>query len=245
MKKNGIKLMVGLFWIAGLSCSFFSKVLNTPSPTPTSEFELFSLSDALTFAIKTIDAENQNKTLLTQATNILIELSKSPTALKIEITNQYSILGEHHVAYGETLSCIGRGYGVLPNAIAEVNGIELLSELVLGQVLQIPAAEWTSITAGPLCPPQFSPPNWDSSPSISAEPTNNPKGSDFTPSEDSPPLTDQPPPPAPPIITTEPPPKDPPPPGPSEPPPEPSEPPPLPIDPICPFPCPIPTFSWP
>ena len=69
-----------------------------------------------------------------------------------------SIAGEHLVVSGETLSCIGRAYGVVPNAIADANGIQLTSILVVGQRLKIPVVQWTNIPPGPVCSPQFSPP---------------------------------------------------------------------------------------
>ena len=68
------------------------------------------------------------------------------------------IVGEHRVAEGETLSCIGRAYGVLPKAIADANGIEVTAVLSAGQVLKIPRVSWTNIPYGVTCRPQFSPP---------------------------------------------------------------------------------------
>ncbi len=63
--------------------------------------------------------------------------------------------GRHVVRAGETLFCIGRGYGVLPWAIASTNGIRSPYRLFVGQVLTIPNVPWTSIPAGPVCPRQF------------------------------------------------------------------------------------------
>src|SRR5574341_553892 len=68
-----------------------------------------------------------------------------------------AILGQHTVRAGETLFCIGRGYGVLPDAIALVNGLTAPFNLTLDQVLKIPAVRWETIPAGPVCPPQFTP----------------------------------------------------------------------------------------
>jgi LysM repeat protein len=66
-----------------------------------------------------------------------------------------SILGQHVVVKGESLFCLGRGYGVLPSAIAQVNGLAASASLTPGQVLKIPAVQWTTIPSGPVCPPQF------------------------------------------------------------------------------------------
>jgi LysM repeat protein len=68
-----------------------------------------------------------------------------------------AILGQHTVRAGETLFCIGRGYGVLPEAIALVNGLVAPFNLAVDQVLKIPAVRWTDIPPGPVCPPQFTP----------------------------------------------------------------------------------------
>jgi hypothetical protein len=59
---------------------------------------------------------------------------------------------------GETLFCIGRGYGVLPSAIAAANGFAPATALRAGQVLNIPAVQWTNISAGPSCATQFQSP---------------------------------------------------------------------------------------
>ncbi len=68
-----------------------------------------------------------------------------------------AILGLHTVRAGETLFCIGRGYGVLPDAIALVNSLTAPFNLTLDQVLKIPAVRWETIPPGPSCPPQFTP----------------------------------------------------------------------------------------
>ena len=81
--------------------------------------------------------------------------AQSPLPADTATTASVSILGEHQIKAGETLSCIGRGYGVLPKAIADANGIQLTSILRVGQLLRIPAVQWTNIPAGPVCPPQF------------------------------------------------------------------------------------------
>jgi LysM repeat protein len=114
---------------------------------------MYLLDDALTIAAQTINAKNSAES--TAAT-------KTPLATSVQTIHTTvlpgSIAGEHHVAMGETLSCIGRGYGVLPKAIADTNGIDLLAELEVGQVLLIPEVQWSNISTGPVCPPQFPPP---------------------------------------------------------------------------------------
>ena len=69
-----------------------------------------------------------------------------------------NIIGQHVVARGETLYCIGRGYAILPSAIAKVNSLSGSSILSIGQVLNIPAARWANVPAGPVCTPQFQSP---------------------------------------------------------------------------------------
>jgi LysM repeat protein len=72
-------------------------------------------------------------------------------------TPAFVILGQHTVQPGETLLCIGRGYGILPQAIRQANG--LTSDLILaGQTLKIPDAQWANITPGFTCAPQFNSP---------------------------------------------------------------------------------------
>ncbi|MGQ0604589.1 MAG: LysM peptidoglycan-binding domain-containing protein, partial [Anaerolineales bacterium] len=65
------------------------------------------------------------------------------------------MLGEHLVVRGDTFSCIGRAYGVLPKAIADANGMALTDILFAGQILKIPDVQWTNIPAGPVCVVQF------------------------------------------------------------------------------------------
>lgn len=82
-----------------------------------------------------------------------------PTAvLPTAATVAGGIAGTHTVQQGETLFCIGRGYGVLPLAIAQANNIYMDTVLVVGQPLLIPAVEWTDMAAGVTCQPQFQPP---------------------------------------------------------------------------------------
>jgi LysM repeat protein len=68
------------------------------------------------------------------------------------------IVGEHVVQKGETLYCIGRGYGVVPSAIAEANGLSAFAFLSVGQVLKIPAVQWSPIPPGLVCVGQFESP---------------------------------------------------------------------------------------
>ncbi|HUS16753.1 MAG TPA: LysM peptidoglycan-binding domain-containing protein, partial [Chloroflexia bacterium] len=67
-----------------------------------------------------------------------------------------AILGQHVVQDGETIYCIGRGYGVVPEAIIESNGLTPPFAIAAGQVLAIPAVAWAA-TDGPRCAPQFPP----------------------------------------------------------------------------------------
>jgi LysM repeat protein len=66
------------------------------------------------------------------------------------------VLGQHVVQDGETIYCIGRGYGVLPEAIIESNGLTPPYAIYAGQVLAIPAVPWVP-SDGPRCIPQFGP----------------------------------------------------------------------------------------
>lgn len=93
------------------------------------------------------------------STTLIDTPSASPTEPSMLIsTVPPEIVGEHRVVSGETLSCIGRGYGVLPKAIADANGIDVTTVLNAGQVLKIPRVPWTNMPAGVTCSPQFSPP---------------------------------------------------------------------------------------
>jgi hypothetical protein len=62
------------------------------------------------------------------------------------------------VQTGETLFCIGRAYGVLPMAIAFANELNPNATLRPGARLSIPAARWTNIPSGAVCPAQFQSP---------------------------------------------------------------------------------------
>jgi LysM repeat protein len=65
-----------------------------------------------------------------------------------------AILGYHTVKPGETLFCIGRAYGVDPQAIAVRNGIVNPGLIYVGQVLAIPNAP-RLLPSGPVCQRQF------------------------------------------------------------------------------------------
>lgn len=65
------------------------------------------------------------------------------------------VLGQHAVRPGETIFCLGRGYGVLPGAIAQANNLALPYTIYAGQTLKIPAIQWFNISPGPVCPTQF------------------------------------------------------------------------------------------
>jgi len=68
------------------------------------------------------------------------------------------IIGRHLVGASETLFCIARGYGVLPAAIAQANGLITPFTVYPGQTLKIPAVQWDDILPGPVCAPQFKSP---------------------------------------------------------------------------------------
>ena len=81
-----------------------------------------------------------------------------------------ALIGQHVVRAGETQYCIGRGYGVLPSAIARANGLSGFARLFVGQVLSIPAVPWTNVPLGPVCAPQFQSP-FTGAPNSIAPPT--------------------------------------------------------------------------
>lgn len=90
-----------------------------------------------------------------------IAFSPTPTPTATPTTTPtptFVPIGQHTVQSGETLYCIGRAYGVQPNAIAQANN--LVSPFILhsGQVLKIPAAPWVGVPPGPTCQPQFTSP---------------------------------------------------------------------------------------
>jgi len=80
------------------------------------------------------------------------------TSRPLPTSTAYPSIGTHRVLPGETLYCIGRGYGVLPSVIASANRITVAESLRAGTVLSIPAARWISIQPGPVCATQFTSP---------------------------------------------------------------------------------------
>jgi len=156
MSYRKLFLGIGLLLLSALACSLFSKSSLKTSPTQTSQPLLYDLDEALTLAVQTIYASTKTTIEIVPATDMPIATSIKPPYNGTIISGE--IAGEHHVAMSETLSCIGRGYGVLPASIADANGIELLSELKAGQVLLIPRVQWINISSGRICPPQFQPP---------------------------------------------------------------------------------------
>jgi LysM repeat protein len=133
----------------GISCGLFSKTFSVPTPIESEQPTLYSLDDALTLAVRTIQAE-ESKTLM-PTTTLPVDLDAGSSS---------DIFCIHQVVLGETLTCIGRGYGVSPEAIAEANAIEPTTELQAGQLLQIPYVQWTNIPVGPVCSPQCTPPQY-------------------------------------------------------------------------------------
>ncbi|MGQ0601510.1 MAG: FecR domain-containing protein [Anaerolineales bacterium] len=65
------------------------------------------------------------------------------------------VIGQHVARSGETPFCIGRAYGVEPNAILRANNATII---FAGQRLRIPAVRWFNIASGPVCQPQFESP---------------------------------------------------------------------------------------
>lgn len=67
----------------------------------------------------------------------------------------------HYVRYGETLSSIGRLYGVNPYAIARANGLANPNRIYAGQVLLIPTCSYSyypcsySYPCSPSCYPYY------------------------------------------------------------------------------------------
>ena len=88
----------------------------------------------------------------------LPEFQPTVTAPPFTPLPAFPIIGQHIVQPGETIFCIARGYGVLPAAIAQANGLSQTFLISSGQVLRIPAAQWVDIAPGPVCPPQFASP---------------------------------------------------------------------------------------
>jgi LysM repeat protein len=67
-------------------------------------------------------------------------------------------IGQHRVLPGETVFCLARAYGVLPDAILQANSLAAPGTVAAGVVLRIPAVRWDNILPGPVCAPQFQSP---------------------------------------------------------------------------------------
>ncbi len=121
--------------------------------------------------VVTLTAAAPSATLVSATPSATPTAADTPTASPLPITltpsqtrtatatptSVFVILGQHTVQPGETLNCIGRGYGVLVPAIQQANGLTS-SGIFAGQTLDIPAAQWTSITPGQTCGTQFKSP---------------------------------------------------------------------------------------
>jgi LysM repeat protein len=81
-----------------------------------------------------------------------------PTPIPFTPIPPAPIIGTHLVNAGETIFCIGRGYGVLPAAIAQTNGLVTPFTILPGQRLRIPQVRWPNISPGLVCAPQFASP---------------------------------------------------------------------------------------
>ncbi len=121
---------------------------NTPPPPTTAP------TDTATVAPPTEPPTPTAAAIATTPAQVAAVTPPSPTPSP---TLSVAILGQHVVRGGETLNCIGRGYGVLPSAIAQVNGLTTASSLTVGQTLAIPDVQWVNISSGPVCAPQFTP----------------------------------------------------------------------------------------
>lgn len=99
-----------------------------------------------------------NRSRYTTLTLICVASLALGAALPFPAFASSDILGQHIVQTGETLYCIGRGYGVVPSAIAEVNSLSAFTFVFSGQVLKIPAVQWSPIPPGPVCARQFTSP---------------------------------------------------------------------------------------
>jgi LysM repeat protein len=99
--------------------------------------------------------------------------SATPSALPVTGGGGPASLGLHVVQNGETLYCLGRAYGVPPQAIAEFNELAPDAKLLIGQELKIPEVQWPAIPPGPVCAPQLESP-YSTVPARTLTPTPNP-----------------------------------------------------------------------
>ena len=147
-------LGASMLLLAALACSQSPNVIITetvPSVIPT------TVPPSMP-GVATVTDTAPPPTAMAMADTPISSTVESPLPAGTATPTPVPVAGEHSIALGETLSCIGRGYGVLPKAIADTSGIELTSVLRVGQVLKIPFVQWTNIPAGPVCLPQFPPP---------------------------------------------------------------------------------------
>jgi N-acetylmuramoyl-L-alanine amidase len=79
------------------------------------------------------------------------------SALGTQMPGDSPYKGIHVVRQGETLYSIGRAYKVVPEAIAQANGIPFTGLIYPGNVLKIPRTEWKPVPPGPVADPQFTP----------------------------------------------------------------------------------------
>jgi len=122
--------------------------VNTPTETATASA---TPSEA---TITPTSALNTTSPLVTPTATATV----APTTAVVPPTPNAPLLGTHTVQQGETLFCIGRSYGVLPEAIAAANGFTMNAALRTGTALRIPAVRWPTIPAGPMCAVQFTSP---------------------------------------------------------------------------------------
>lgn len=114
----------------------------------------------------TITKSSPSQTLtlvLTSATPSSPSITKPPTRLVPTDTPiptaTVTIMGFHTVKVDETLLCIARAYGVLPDAIAQANSLLAPTyRILVGSTLRIPSVRWLGISQGVTCSPQFESP---------------------------------------------------------------------------------------
>jgi len=123
-------------------------VVATQSPTPT----------VLPTAAPTLAPQEPTHTASPPTPTPLVLLPPTLPPIPFTPIPPAPIIGRHLVSGGETLFCIARGYGVLPAAIAQANGLPTPFTVFPGQVLKIPAVQWKDILPGPVCQPQFASP---------------------------------------------------------------------------------------
>ena len=139
----------------------------TPSPPPTETETLAPNTPSVTPAPPTDTATAEPPTATTAPSDTPVPPVPSPTLPPFQPTvtpvpftplPPARIIGQHVVQPGETVFCIARGYGVLPAAIAQTNGLGRELLIFPGNVLNIPEVQWVNIAPGPVCAPQFTSP---------------------------------------------------------------------------------------